>query len=101
MKGCKLPALSSERTASQTREGVFYLQVELLSGCTKSLQYIQRRVAAIHIFRVEVALNKLTGLFFDPGLYFVSAKNNCKHMFTPQPVTDHSALTLNINYNRD
>lgn len=49
-----------------------YLQVELLSGCAKSLEYIQCRVAAIHVFRVEVALHKLTCLFFDPGFYFVS-----------------------------
>lgn len=39
---------------------MFYLQVELLSGCAKSLEYIECRVAAIHIFRVEVALHKLT-----------------------------------------
>lgn len=51
-----------------------YLQAELLSGCAKSLEYIQCRVTAIHIFRVEIAFNKLTGLFFDPGLYFVSAE---------------------------
>lgn len=54
---------------------MFYLQVELLSGCAKSLEYIQRRVAAVHIFRVEVALHKLTRLLFDPGFYFVSANN--------------------------
>lgn len=52
-----------------------YLQVELLGGCAKSLENIQCRVAAIHIFRVEVALHKLTCLFFDPGLYFVSTEN--------------------------
>lgn len=55
-------------------ECMFYLQVELLSGCAKSLEYIQCRVAAIHILRVEVALHKLTCLFFDPGLYFVSTR---------------------------
>lgn len=48
--------------------------MELFGGCAKSLEYIQCRVAAINIFRVEVALYKLTGLFFDPSLYFVSAK---------------------------
>lgn len=53
---------------------MFYLYVELLSGCAKSLEYIQRRVAPIHVFRVEIALHKLTCLFFDPGLNFVSTK---------------------------
>lgn len=53
---------------------MFYLQVKLLSRCAKSLEYIQCRVAAVHIFRVEVALDKFTRLFFDPGFYFVSTK---------------------------
>lgn len=51
-----------------------YLQAELLSGCAKSLEYIQCRVTAVHIFWVEIAFNKLTGLLFDPGLYFVSVE---------------------------
>lgn len=63
----------------KTWECVFYLQVKLLSGCTKSLEYIQCRVAAIHIFRVEVAFHKLACLFFNPGLNFVSVENNYKH----------------------
>ena len=46
----------------------------MLSGCAKSLEYIQCRIAPIHIFRVEVALHKLTCLFFYPGLNFVSTK---------------------------
>lgn len=49
-----------------------YLQVQLLGGCAKSLEYIQCRVATIHIFRIEVALHKLTSLFFDPSLNLVS-----------------------------
>lgn len=56
------------------RECFLYLQVELLRGCAKSLEYIQCRVAAIHIFRVEIALHELTCLFFDPGLDFISTK---------------------------
>lgn len=51
---------------------MFYLYVELLSGCAKSLEYIQCRVAPIHIFRVEVTLHKLTRLLFDPGFNFIS-----------------------------
>lgn len=51
---------------------VLHLDVELLSGCAKSLEYIQCGVAAVHVFRVEVALHKLTGLFFDPGFNLVS-----------------------------
>lgn len=54
---------------------MFYLEVELLGGCAKSLEDIQCRVAAIHIFRVEVALHKLSRLVFDPGLYFVSTND--------------------------
>jgi len=55
---------------------MFYLEVELLSSCAKSLEYIQCRVAAIHILRVEVTLHKFTCLFFDPGFYLVSTKGN-------------------------
>lgn len=58
----------------QGAERTFHLDIKLLGGCAKSLEYIQCRVAAVHIFRVEVALHKLTGLFFNPGFNFVSAK---------------------------
>lgn len=55
-----------------------HLQVELLGGCAKSLEYIQCRVAAVHVFRVEVTLHELTGLLLDPGLYFVSENKRKK-----------------------
>lgn len=58
-----------------------YLEVELLSGCAKSLEYIQGRVAAIHVFRVEVTLHKFTCLFFDPGFDFVSGADKNEIIF--------------------
>lgn len=51
---------------------MLHLDVELLGGCAKSLEYIQCGVAAVHVFRVEVALHELTGLLFDPGFNLVS-----------------------------
>lgn len=58
--------------------GETYLDVELLRSCAESLENVECRVAPIHILRVEVALHKLTGLFFNPGLDFVSVKPNNK-----------------------
>lgn len=49
-----------------------YLDVELLSGCAKSLEYIQCGIATVHVFSVEVALHEFTGLFFDPGFNLIS-----------------------------
>ena len=51
-----------------------YLHVELLSGSAESLENVESRVAAVHVLRVEVALHKLAGRFFNPGLDLVPRK---------------------------
>lgn len=53
---------------------MLHLDVELLGGCAKSLEYIQCGVAAVHVLRVEVTLHEFTGLLFDPGFNLVSEK---------------------------
>lgn len=72
---------------------MLHLDVELLGGCAKSLEYIQCGVTAVHVFRVEVALHELTGLFFDPGFNLVSdnRRGNRQTQTTGEMNTHHSA----------
>lgn len=65
--------------AKEKKKKMLHLDVELLGGCAKSLEYIQCGVAAVHILRVEVTLHELTGLFFDPGFNLVSEKTEKTH----------------------
>lgn len=66
--------MPGERDRDEPNAAARYLEVELFSRSTKSLEDIQRRVASIHVLGTEITLHKFMRLLFNPTFNFFPAR---------------------------